>query len=51
MEKQTGREIARERIRQSAGAMAGAWSIGSTDQNLSEYVVDIAHEYLAKNHP
>lgn len=51
VEKQTGSEIARERIRQSAGAMAGAWSIGSTDKNLSEYVVDIAHQYLANNHP
>ncbi len=47
---QTGRAIAKERIQKSAGAMSGAWSVGSTDQNLMGYVVDIAHAYLAKSH-
>jgi hypothetical protein len=51
VEKQSGRVIAKERINKSSSAMAGAWSIGSTDQNLTEYVVDIAYQYLVSNHP
>jgi hypothetical protein len=30
--------------------MSGAWSMGSTDQNLLRFIVDISYEYLAENH-
>jgi hypothetical protein len=30
--------------------MAGAWSVGQSDQNLHDYVVEIAYEYLARNY-
>ena len=42
----TGSEIANPQIRRGAGAIAGAWSIGKSDQNLDEYIVSIVYEYL-----
>jgi len=49
-DKQSGQVIASERINKSSDAMAGAWSIGSSDRNLPEYVVEIALEYLSRSH-
>lgn len=46
----TGQVIAMPRVHQSAGAMAGAWSFGSTDRNLLDYVTDIAYRYLEVNY-
>lgn len=42
----SGDEISRNRIYRNAGSMAGAWSIGKSDQNLDEYVVSIVEKYL-----
>lgn len=50
VEKETGALIANQRISRSANAMAGAWSVGASDRNLPDYVVDIAYQYLADNH-
>jgi hypothetical protein len=50
VDQQSGRSIAKERINKTASAMSGAWSMGSSDQNLTEYVVDIANQYLVNNH-
>jgi hypothetical protein len=50
VEKGTGREIGRTRIVRGSGAMAGGWSVGATDRNLLDYIVDICHEYLQQNY-
>lgn len=50
MDKESGRLIANQRVNKNANAMAGAWSIGSSDKNLLDYVVDIAYQYLVDNH-
>jgi len=42
----TGAVIAQPRIVRSANAMAGAWSVGTTDRNLLEYIADITYQYL-----
>ncbi len=49
VDKTSGKEIARPRIMRTSGGMGGAWSVGATDKNLSNYIVDIAYEYLARN--
>ena len=46
----SGEVVASPRIIQHADAMAGAWSFGSTDQNLFNYVTDIAREYMAASY-
>lgn len=46
----TGEAISDVRIYRDAGSMAGAWSIGRSDQNLDEYMVTIIHEYLSDNY-
>ncbi len=51
VDKATGRAIAKERIAKSSGGMSGAWSMGATDKNLTQYVIDIANAYLVKYHP
>jgi hypothetical protein len=43
--------VAHQRINRNANAMAGAWSVGASDRNLADYIVDIAYEYLASHHP
>jgi hypothetical protein len=48
-DKQTGRPVAQERIHTSSGGMAGAWSGGSADRNLTDYAADIAQAYLVNN--
>lgn len=50
VEKETGALVANQRIHRSANAMAGAWSVGASDRNLPDYIVDIAYQYLADNH-
>jgi hypothetical protein len=42
----TGAVVASPSIGRSADAMAGAWSVGATDQNLLNYIADIALQYL-----
>jgi hypothetical protein len=49
IDKETGAMIANQRINKNANSMAGAWSFGSSDKNLLDYVVDIAYQYLAAN--
>jgi hypothetical protein len=51
IDKATGKAIAKERIAKSSGGMSGAWSMGTTDKNLTQYVIDIANAYLVKYHP
>ena len=46
----TGQVIATPRVRRSASAMGGAFSVGVTDRNLLDYMTDIAHRYLEANH-
>ena len=46
----TGQIIAAPRVRRSASAMGGAFSIGATDRNLLDYITDIVHRYLEVNH-
>ncbi|MGQ0666904.1 MAG: hypothetical protein ACT4O4_07710 [Nitrospiraceae bacterium] len=46
----TGQIIANPRVRQSASAMGGAFSIGATDRNLLDYITDIVHRYLEVHH-
>ena len=36
-------------IFKESNSMAGAWSVGATDQNLLTYVVDISEQYLKNN--
>jgi hypothetical protein len=50
VEKESGREIGRARVVRSSSAMAGGWSVGATDRNLPNYIVDICHEYLRQSH-
>jgi hypothetical protein len=42
----TGEQIANPRINMDSGGLAGAWSIGKSDQNLDEYLVSVVYEYL-----
>ncbi len=46
----TANIVGNVRIYRQAGAMAGAWSIGKSDKNLLDYMVDIARQYLIDNH-
>jgi hypothetical protein len=46
----TQQVIASPRIQRNAGAMAGGWSVGATDQNLLDYIAAIAHQYLVSHH-
>ncbi len=43
---ETGAIVASPSIAKSANAMAGAWSVGATDQNLLNYIAEIALQYL-----
>ncbi len=42
----TGAVVAKPSIVRNANAFAGAYSVGATDQNLLNYIADIAAEYL-----
>lgn len=50
VEKGSGKRIGQARVTRGSGAMAGGWSVGATDRNLLDYVVDICHEYLARSY-
>ena len=45
----TGAVVASPSIVRSANAAAGAWSFGATDQNLLNYIADIALQYLQEH--
>ena len=49
-EKDSGNLIVQQRVNKNANAMGGAWSIGATDKNLLDYIVDISHQYLSENY-
>jgi len=46
----TGTVVANPTIARNANAFAGAYSVGSTDQNLLGYIADIATQYLEEHH-
>jgi len=46
----SGQEIAKPRISQHAGAVAGGFSIGKSDQNLLDYIASTAYFYLKDNY-
>jgi hypothetical protein len=47
---ETGVVVADVIIRRNADAMTGGWSVGKSDQNLDNYIVSIAHQYLNDNY-
>ena len=49
-EKDSGKLIVQQRVNRNANAMGGAWSIGATDKNLLDYIVDISYQYLSENY-
>lgn len=42
--------IGKPRIYKSANAMGGGWSVGATDRNLLDYMVEITYRYLVDNY-
>jgi len=50
VDKESGEQIADISVRRDADSMAGAWSIGKSDQNLDNYIVSIVHQYLTDNY-
>lgn len=50
VDSKTGNKIASPRIDHSASAMSGGWSVGATDKNLLNYIVEIVYEYLVENY-
>lgn len=46
----TGVVVGDVTIRRNADAMTGGWSVGKSDQNLDNYIVSIAHQYLTDNY-
>jgi uncharacterized protein YceK len=46
----TGTVIANPRISRTASGIGGAWTVGGTDRNLLNYIVEIAHQYLVDNY-
>jgi hypothetical protein len=46
----TKKVIAEPTIDQASGAWAGAWSIGTSDTNLHDYMAGIAHQYMVANY-
>ncbi len=50
VDKDTGESVGKPRISREAGAIAGAWSIGKSDDNLLDYIVEISHQYLLMNY-
>jgi hypothetical protein len=42
--------IGKPRIYKSASAMGGGWSVGATDRNLLNYMVEITYQYLVDNY-
>ena len=50
VDKSTGEELIRHRVYRDADSMTGAWSVGKSDQNLDQYVVEIVRQYLENNY-
>lgn len=50
LDAETGQMVAAPVITKNSSALGGAWSIGATDRNLLNYVVDITHRYLLNNY-
>ncbi len=50
IDEKTNTVIAKPRINRASDAVAGAFTIGATDRNLLDYIVDISHQYLADNY-
>lgn len=46
----SGEQIGTARVNRDADAYAGGWSVGATDQNLDDYIVEIAYQYLVNNY-
>jgi len=46
----TGKVIGSPVISKQTGGMTGAWSMGTTDKNLVDYIVDISKQYLINNY-
>jgi hypothetical protein len=46
----SGQQVAKPRIAREADAISGGWSIGKSDQNLHDYIVSIAYQYLTDNY-
>jgi hypothetical protein len=42
--------IGNPRIYKSASAMGGGWSVGATDRNLLDYMVEITYQYLVDSY-
>lgn len=47
---ESGKKIGTTRVNRDADAHAGGWSVGSTDKNLDDYIVEIAYQYLVNNY-
>lgn len=50
VDQMSGEQVQQVRIRRDSDAMAGAWSMGKSDQNLDQYISEIIYEYLASNY-
>jgi hypothetical protein len=50
VDKSTGEELVRHRVYRDADSMTGAWSVGKSDQNLDQYIVEIVRQYLVNNY-
>lgn len=46
----TNKVIGSPVISKQTGGMTGAWSMGATDKNLVDYIVDISKQYLINNY-
>ena len=43
-------KVGTARVSRNADAYAGGWTVGATDQNLDNYIVEIAYQYLLNNY-
>ena len=46
----SGQQVAKPRLAREANGLTGAWSVGKSDQNLHDYIVTIAYQYLSDNY-
>ncbi len=47
---ETGDLVGRTHVGRNAGGMAGNWSVGASDRALLDYIVEIAHHYMAAHY-
>jgi hypothetical protein len=50
IDKSTGQVISQNRVYRDADSMTGAWSVGKSDQNLDQYIVEIVRQYLLNSY-